>query len=177
MTRTKKALTLGVFVALVALGAIAGCKNRSIATLSSGMDAHSNADPFPASGVIDGWVKTDETRTYKADDLWQYIDGDAEQYLRAGVVSAATSGYKFHGQLEAVVDVYTMKDAAGAQKILETGLTKEAKTVALGDEGTQYAQSVIFRKGPALVRIVAYENTPETSQALLNLAHAVEAKL
>jgi hypothetical protein len=42
---------------------------------------------------------------------------------------------------------------------------------------SQYAQSVIFRKGPYLVRIVAYESTPDAPQALLALAHGVEAKL
>jgi hypothetical protein len=70
-----------------------------------------------------------------------------------------------------------MGDAAGARKILETDLTKDAKTVQLGDAGVAYAQSVIFRKGPYLVRIVAYESTPGTPQALLALAHGVEAKL
>jgi hypothetical protein len=47
----------------------------------------------------------------------------------------------------------------------------------LGDECIQYAQSVIFRKGNSLVRIVAYESTPETPQALLALARGMEAKL
>jgi hypothetical protein len=79
--------------------------------------------------------------------------------------------------LEAVVDVYTMGDAAGARKILETGQTKDAKQVQLGDAGVAYAQSVIFRKGPYLVRIVAYESTADGPQALAALAHGVEAKL
>jgi hypothetical protein len=76
-----------------------------------------------------------------------------------------------------VVDVYTMGDAASANKILSTNQTREAKAIQLGDAGVQYAQSVIFRKGPYLVRIVAYESTPNTPQALLALAHGVEAKL
>ena len=70
-----------------------------------------------------------------------------------------------------------MGASTGARKILETGLTKDVKTVQLGDEGVQYAQSVTFRKGPYLVRIVAYESTPDTPQALVALAHGVEAKL
>jgi len=70
-----------------------------------------------------------------------------------------------------------MGDAAGARKILETGQTKDAKTVQLGDAGIAYAQSIIFRKGAALVRIVAYESTPDAPQALLALASGVEAKL
>ena len=135
------------------------------------------ADPFPASNAIAGWEKTGETRVFAAKDLWQYIDGDAEQYISAGVVTTSTSDYKFHGQLEATVDVYTMGDAAGARKILETGQTNDAKAIQLGDAGIAYAQSIIFRKGTALVRIVAYESTPDAQQALLALAQGVEAKL
>jgi hypothetical protein len=70
-----------------------------------------------------------------------------------------------------------MGNAAGARKILETGQTNDAKAIQLGDAGVAYAQSVTFRKGPYLVRIVAYESTPGTAQALQALAHGVEAKL
>ena len=141
----------------------AGCKKKGL-------------EPFPASGKITGWEKTSETRVFDAKNLYQYIDGDAEQYISAGVVSTSTSDYKFQRQLEATVDVHTMKDAAGARKILEKG-TKDAKSIQLGDAGVAYAQSIIFRKGTSLVRIVAYESTPDTPQALLALARGVEAKL
>jgi len=158
-------LKLGVAViAIAALAASAGCKKKAV-------------DPFPPSGAVAGWEKADDTRVFAAKDLWQYIDGDAEQYLAAGVVSTSTSDYKFQGQLEAVVDVYTMKDAAAAKKILESGSSSGAKNVQVGDAGLAYAQSVTFRKGPHLVRIVAYESTPGTGQALLALAHGVEARL
>jgi hypothetical protein len=49
--------------------------------------------------------------------------------------------------------------------------------VKLGDEGVEYAQSVSFRKGRYLVRIVAYESTPGTPDALMALAHGVETNL
>lgn len=151
-------------IVMVAVSAGTGCK-------------HKVSDPFPATDAVSGWQKTSETRTYVAKDLWQYIDGDAEQYISAGVVSTSTSDYKHQGQLEATVDVYTMGDAAGARKILETGQTNGAKAMQLGDAGITYAQSIVFRKGTALVRIVAYESTPDTQQALLALAQGVEAKL
>ena len=151
-------------VMIVAAVAGTGCKKKA-------------SNPFPASNAIAGWQKTSDTRVFAAKDLWQYIDGDAEQYVSAGVVSTSTSDYKYQGKLEATVDVYTMGDAAGARKILETGKTNEAKAVQVGDAGIAYAQSIIFRKGTALVRIVAYESTPDTPQALLALAHGVEAKL
>jgi hypothetical protein len=150
-----------ILFAVTAFGA--GCKKKA-------------AEPFPKSGAIAGWEKTSETRVFAAKDLYQYIDGDAEQYISAGVVSTSTSDYKYQGQLEATVDVHIMSSAEGARKILETG-TKDAKPIQLGDAGVAYAQSIIFRKGTSLVRIVAYESTPDTPQALLALARGVEAKL
>ena len=151
-------------IAVIALVAGSGCKKSKV-------------DPFPASGAIAGWQKTDTTRVFAAKDLWQYIDGDAEHFIQAGVVSASTTGYTYNGQLEAVVDVYTMGGADGARKILETGLTHDAQKIQLGDEGVQYAQSVSFRKGRYVVRVVAYEATPDAPQAIQALARGVEAKL
>ena len=156
-------LAIAVIIVSAAVGST-GCKK-------------SRVDPFPVTGTVTGWEKSSDTRTFAAKDLWQYIDGDAEQYIFAGVVSTATSDYKYEGQLEAVVDVYTMGDSAGARKIFESGQSKEAKSVQLGDVGLAYEQSVMFRKGPYLVRIVAYEPSPDGPQALLALAHGVEARL
>ncbi len=164
MLRSQKLILATMAVMIFAAISSTGCKKKQV-------------DAFPASGAISGWQKSSDTRVFAAKDLWQYIDGDAEQYIAAGVVSTSTSDYKYQGQLEAVVDVYTMGDSSGSRKILETGQTKDAKSVQLGDAGLALAQSVTFRKGPYLVRIVAYESTPDAPQALLALAHGVEAKL
>ena len=151
MSHTRRWMLAVAVLAIAGTLVCTGCKKKAV-------------DPFPATNSVAGWEKTSDTRTYAAKDLWQYIDGDAEQYISAGVVSTATSDYKYQGKLEAVVDVYTMSDSAGATKILDAGQTKDAK-------------SVTFRKGPYLVRIVAYESTPDGPQALGSLAHGVEAKL
>lgn len=164
MLRSNAWIFAAIAIVLAIAAVSSGCRKREV-------------DPFPVSGAVAGWEKTGATRTYAAKDLYQYIDGDADRYIAAGVISNSTSDYKYHGQLEATVDVYTMGNAVGATKIFRGGQAKDAKTVQLGDAGIAYAQSVIFRKGPYLVRIVAYDSAPDTSQALLALAHGVEAKL
>jgi hypothetical protein len=164
MKRSTIYLVATFAISLLACGAFTGCKKKV-------------ANPFPTSGAVAGWEKSSDTRTFEPKDLWQYIDGDSEQFIQAGVVSTATSDYKFQGELEAVVDIYTMGGPDGAQTILERGQTKEAKSVRLGDEGMQYAQSVSFRKGSFLVRIVAYQSSASTPQALMTLAHGIEENL
>lgn len=136
------------------------------------------ADPFPATGAVTGWEKGDKTQTYDAANLFQYIDGGSEQYINAGVVGVATSDYKFQGNIEATVDVYTMKSSDGAKTIFDSDPpTTDSKSVPLGDAGRAYAQSVVFRKGAHLVRITAFEAAPGEDDALLTLAHAIEGKL
>ena len=150
---------------MLAVAMVGGCKKKIV-------------DPFPASGAVAGWEKSGKTQSYDAANLWQYIDGGAEQYISAGVVTTSTSDYKFQGNLEATVDVYTMKSADGAKTIFDADPpTADSKIVPLGDAGRLYGQSVVFRKGPALVRITAFEAAPGESDALLALAHGIEGKL
>ena len=155
---------VAVLMVTIALCCLSGCKKQQ-------------ANPFPASGEISGWQKAGDTRVFKANDLWQYIDGDSEQYVQAGVVSTATADYNYQSRLEAVVDVHTMGNAEGARKILDGAQAGDARAVQLGDAGIAYSQSVTFRKGVYLVRIVAYQSYSDGPQALMDLAHGVEAKL
>ena len=159
-----KWMLAAVAIAAVAAMGATGCKKAKV-------------NAFPDSGAVAGWQKTGETRVFEAKNLYEYIDGGAEEYISAGVVTTSTADYKYQSGLEATVDVYTMGNAAGAQKIMDHGQTKDAKSVQLGDAGSALAQSVVFRKGPYLVRIVAYEATPDAPQALLALAHGIESKL
>jgi len=159
-----KSLLGALLCSLVLMMAFSACKKKAV-------------DPFPASNVVAGWEKTGETRVFAGKDLWQYVDGDAEQYVSAGVVNTSTADYKYKGQLEAVVDVFTMSNAAGAGKVMGTSQSQDSKPLQLGDAGSALSQSVVFRKGPYYVRIVAYEATPDGPQALLALAQSVVAKL
>jgi hypothetical protein len=70
-----------------------------------------------------------------------------------------------------------MEDSAGARKILEASQSSPGESVQLGDAGIAYGQSVIFRKGQYLVRIVAYQDAPGAQQALIALARSVDSRI
>jgi hypothetical protein len=144
-----------------------GCNRKPVAS----------GTPFPASNEVAGWARTAEIRAFEAADLWKYIDGEAERYLKAGVQRVATADYKFQNKVDAVVDIYTMENPAGAAKILESEPAGDAKPIPLGDSARLYGQSLVFRKGPALVRIVAYEESAETPQAILDLGRSIASRL
>ena len=132
---------------------------------------------FPATNQIAGWAKTGDIRTFEAADLWKYIDGEAERYLKAGVQRVSTTDYKYQNKVDAVVDIYTMGNADGAERIFNSEPAVDGKPIQLGDGARLHSQSLVFRKGACLVRIVAYEESPETPQALLQLGQGIELRL
>ena len=135
------------------------------------------AEAFPASNDVAGWTKTFDVRTFEAADLWKYIDGEAEKYLKAGVQRASTADYKFQNKLEAVVDIYTMSSANGAAQIFDSEPAADAKSVQLADGARLFSQSLVFRKGRYLVRIVSYEESDDAPQALVALGRGIEQRL
>ena len=132
---------------------------------------------FPESGEVPGWTKAGETRRFEAADLWKYVDGDAERYLRAGVRRTLTANYRYGDAVEAVADIHLMEAAPAAASIFESEPSAGSRSVALGDAGRSYGQSVTFHRGPFFVRLVAYQDVPRTEQALVSLARGIEARL
>ena len=89
----------------------------------------------------------------------------------------STADYKFQNKVDAVVDIYTMGNAEGAGKIFKSEPSVDVKPIQLGDDARFSTQCLVFRKGAYLVRIVAYEESAETQQALLQLGHGIEVRL
>lgn len=160
-------LTIALTLLLVALGFCTGCQHHSVSAASF----------FPDSTEAPGWSKDPEIRTFSAEHLSDYIDGDAEKYLKAGVKSAATADYKFKGEIQVVVDVYTMSSTDGAKTIFESEPAVDSQSPSLGDAARLFSQSLVFRKGPYLVRMVAYQESPQIAPAMLALGHVMEKKL
>ena len=132
---------------------------------------------LPESGEAPGWTKTGETRSFEAADLWQYVDGDAERYLRAGVRRTLTASYRYRDTVEAVADIHQIGSPQGAASLFAAEPSAGSHTAALGDAGRSYGQSITFRRGPFFVRLTAYQSTPQTEPALTSLAQAIDRRL
>jgi hypothetical protein len=131
---------------------------------------------FPETNEVSGWSKAGETRTFEASRLWEYIDGDADRYVQAGVERTLTTDYRYGGRIEAVVDIHIMKTPDGARKIFESESPTGSQRFELGDGARLSKSSLTFYRGPYFVRLVAYQEAPEISDALVALGRAIERK-
>jgi hypothetical protein len=151
-----------------------------LSSLLLGCSSQSGSAPeafFPVTGEAPGWNRAGAIRTFAAENLWQYIDGDAERYLQAGVQKTFTSDYRYREKIDAVADIFVMGSPDGARKVFESQPSLGSRNVALGDAARLYKASLTFRKGRYLVRLVAYQDAPELDSALLDLGRAIEKRI
>jgi hypothetical protein len=132
---------------------------------------------FPADDEAPGWRVERQPRVFQAENLWEYIDGDAERYVQAGFENLSTAAYRWHGRIEVAADVYTMKSPTAATGILNAEAAQGSRPVVIGDAGKMYRASVVFRKGRHLVRLIAYEEDPDLQAALTALGQVLAKKL
>ena len=164
-----KLLRISTFAAIATLaGFNLACGSRETAKASS---------LFPNSNEVQGWTRSSVTRTFPAERLWEYVDGDADRYVQAGVIETVTTDYKYQNRLDAVADVYVMKTMEGARHVLSSESTIGSEPITIGDGGRISRSTLTFRKGPYFVRLIAYDETPEMPSALTALGRAIEKRL
>jgi polyferredoxin len=132
---------------------------------------------LPGDKDAPGWARSGTVRTFDAATLWQYIDGGAEKYIQYGFDRVLTAAYRYHGQSDAAADLYAMLTADAARKLFESESSAGARAITLGDAARLYGASLVFRRGRYLVRLTAYEESPETPAALSVLARAIDDRL
>jgi len=120
------------------------------------------------------WAPSPAVKVYKGEELYRYIDGGAEVYIREGLVDATVVNYQAGGHKEpVVVEIYRMKDREGAKKVYAKHFSKGDPVPSLGDEA-HYAKNILtFRKGAAYLRIYTYESLPDARSVLLAIARKV----
>jgi hypothetical protein len=124
-----------------------------------------------------GWTRSSQVRIFRADDLWRYVDGDAERYIRAGVRRTVATSYRKQDGIEAVADAHEMTTPAAARSIFESEQPAGSVPRDVGDQGRLYGQMLTFHRGSYFVRLTAYQDSPHVADALTDLAKAIDSRI
>jgi hypothetical protein len=124
-----------------------------------------------------GWTRISDVRTFEASDLWRYVDGAADKYLAAGVQRTVTTDYRYQDRFDAVADIHQFTSPEGARGLMDSESSEGSQPAQIGDAARLFGQTLVFRRGPCLVRLVAYQDTPETRAALASLAQAIAVRM
>jgi hypothetical protein len=162
MERLNRRQLLKVLSASALIYPAIGCKTRS--------------DVLERSASA-GWIKSSKTQVFTPDNLWQHLDGEAQQYIDGGLTSLTTCDYQYNHLTRAVVDVFSMQDADAARRMFRAKRANGAQDIQIGDSGVTYEHSILFYKGKWIVRLFTYERGTDALEQLLVLARNIAGQL
>ena len=107
--------------------------------------------------LVAGWEQNGASRTFQADNLFEYVDGDAEGYLIYDFLQMQNLTCK-SGDDTIVIDVSEMSDSEGAYGLFLARLDPHQPVAPIGMGGQIQSQHAAFCKGTYYVELSA---TPE----------------
>ncbi len=112
----------------------------------------------------DGFVVADSVAVYKADKLWDYIDGAAETYLRRGVVETGTVSFRRpNASLPSVtIDLHRFIDPKGPLEMFSEEKSPAAEPVSIGSAGAWQDGLLTYWDATYYVRIVSEASRDST---------------
>jgi len=105
-------------------------------------------------GHVPGWEQSGPVRSYVADNLFEYMDGNAEGYLIYGFLRMTGIRCK-SGQNTLVIDVSEMTDADAAYGIFSANRDPKQPIAPIGMGGQVLPRKATFAKGAYYVEISA----------------------
>jgi hypothetical protein len=147
-------------------------KRAAILLVAAGSAAMAAGAPAPGCGLVPGWTQQGAVRSYTADNLFEYMDGNAEGYLLYGFVNMRGVTCEKAGATF-VVDVSEYIDRDSAYGMWTANRDARQAFTTVGAGGQILPRRLTFVKGVYYVEIAA---APEGdhSAALRQWATALE---
>ncbi len=133
-------------------------------------------DQMPRCDLVPGWTQAGAFRTYAADNLYDYMDGNSEGYLIYGFQQMNGVTCK-KGDVSFVVDMSDMPDPESAWGLYASNRDPRLPAESLGMGGQVVPQRGVFSKGSRFVEISASPSNIDHSAAIRTFLKAIEAKL
>jgi hypothetical protein len=140
-------------------------------TMVSGFD-------LPADGELPGWSLVTEPEHYEADNLWEYINGQADFFIDYGFVRVDAAEYRNDQESSSVVlEVYRMGRPQEAFGIFAAERTRDDRPLEIGAEAYLGANVLGFWQGEQYVKITSFDEGSATEQLLIGLAEEISSRI
>lgn len=123
------------------------------------------------------WTRVPTPQQYGPDDLWEYIDGGADQYLAYGFQEVVAAKYSNAAGATATVDIYRMAEPVGAFGIYAQETNPKATPVRAGVEGQAGTDSMRFWAANYYVKLVSTPSGKSSRDASVALGMGIAGGL
>jgi hypothetical protein len=133
-------------------------------------------DEMPRCDLVPGWSQHGPFRTYVADTLYDYMNGNSEGYLIYGFRKMSGVTCKA-GDVQLVVDISEMPDSESAWGLFASNRDTRIPIESIGMMGQIAPQRGIFAKGNRFVEISASPPSADHSPSIRATLQAIAARL
>ena len=122
---------------------------------------------------ISGWKKNPTEGYYSPDNLFEYINGNAELFISYDFRNLITLTYNKDESTEITVDIFDMGNPANAYGVFSHSRENEDRFIS--DEiGSEYGGGLLtFWKGRFYISILVYPETEERKEIVKNIAERI----
>jgi len=133
---------------------------------------------LPKPGVLSDWRIVSEPRFFERDNLFEYINGAADQYLLYGFRKVITADYAVGADSSSVnVEIYCMESPTHAFGIYAAERSPAEQPVAIGVQGYLGANVLNFYKGPYYVKVTSFAFSKDLSASLVQMGKSIADKI
>ena len=161
---------------------MARCLLLLIATLSlisGAFAAEKEIDALLPAECTSGWAMDGKVATYNPENLYKYIDGEAELYMPYGFRKAATVMYARPGSSDTgmVVNIFEMGSLLDAYGIYSNYLTPALEQAKIGADGFVDESQLMFYQDRYFVQIEASGTVTQGGPLFRSCGEAISRNL
>jgi hypothetical protein len=134
---------------------------------------------LPRPGFAEGWVMKEKIITYTEDNLYKYINGEAELYYPYGFKALATTIYirSDNPEIGIVADIYEMGSPIDAFGIYSRYRDPDEELVSIGTEGFVNESQLLFAKDRYFVRLSPTGTVTMEKSIFLTFAQSIAKRI
>jgi hypothetical protein len=134
---------------------------------------------FPEAGTLEGWTQQEKPKHYQSQNLYEYIDGEAELYLSYDFRELAAAGY-FKGSPAdtfITVDCYDMGDPLNAFGLYSNYRYPGYAYERIGTEGFVSDFGLTFVMGRYFVEIKSSDTSETCRRAARKISQIISGRI
>jgi hypothetical protein len=133
---------------------------------------------LPESNEATGWTRGDEIRFFDPDDLYEFINGAAENFLIYGFEKVVTADYDNAEQPSPiVVEIYQMEDSRNTFGIYASERNPDSTFKTIGAEGYVGGTALNFWAGNYYVKMTVFQESEALKAEMEKLAEVISRKI
>lgn len=132
---------------------------------------------LPGAGDVPGWTRKGDLQVFKGEDLFTYIDGGADIYIEYGFRQVIVQDYENALKESITLEIFGMSDASAAFGIFTFKSSAGGTEIALGQGGKLEDYYLNFWKGPVLVTVTGFDESPASLEGVRGVAKATDQKI